>query len=484
MTRTKLFALAALLLFALGASVVALAQDERVSPPAQVHQQSAPQPEIYRPAGTVVTPRSDSAPAGYAHTNYKVFVPQGRRISSPQPDYTFAETPASLGCVYAVGPSYPGCNPALGGTNHPTGGWGAIVLVDAYDNPNAGSDLAFFSSSFSLPKPNFKKIYANQGWGNLSGLQASCLGKPAGDPDWGLEEDLDIQWAHAMAPDAQIVLVEACSNSTQDLLFAEVVANIVAQQFGGGDISNSWGGSESKGQLGMPAQLPLGGWDNVFYRQGIGNASWATSPFNIVYFASAGDSGHYPPSEYPSTNPWVVSAGGTTVNRDQHGNFVSESCWSGSGGGPSHIEFYQVASIFNGPGPWTNYQYGLFGGFPYHVPPRDTPDIAFDADPNSGVYVYDTYTDSPGWYIVGGTSVSSPALAGIVNSANNRLGQATLQGGLYTNEENNLLYSQEDAFTAYPANFYDVTTGSNGVPAGPGYDECTGVGTPRGKLGK
>jgi hypothetical protein len=100
------------------------------------------------------------------------------------------------------------------------------------------------------------------------------------------------------------------------------------------------------------------------------------------------------------------------------------------------------------------------------------------------VYVYDTYGYS-GFLIVGGTSVSSPSLAGIVNNSNNRLGQGVV-GGFYTTEENNLIYSQLYAYTAYPANFYDVTTGSNGVGhnAGPGYDQCTGVGTPRGKLGK
>ncbi len=97
--------------------------------------------------------------------------------------------------------------------------------------------------------------------------------------------------------------------------------------------------------------------------------------------------------------------------------------------------------------------------------------------------VYDTYGYA-GWLVVGGTSVSSPALAGIVNNANNRLGQSG--AGHYHTGENNLLYSQLLSYTAYPANFYDVSTGSNGVGhnAGIGYDECTGVGSPRGKKGK
>jgi subtilase family serine protease len=130
-------------------------------------------------------------------------------------------------------------------------------------------------------------------------------------------------------------------------------------------------------------------------------------------------------------------------------------------------------------GPWADYQYALFG-----QGVRSTPDISFDADPASGVYVYDTDSAPGGFFIVGGTSVSSPALAGIVNASNNRLGQTQPGGGYYDTLENNLLYSQLFAKTAYAANFYDVTTGSNGRTVGKGYDQCTGIGSPRGKLGK
>ncbi len=214
--------------------------------------------------------------------------------------------------------------------------------------------------------------------------------------------------------------------------------------------------------------------DNFFFRY-----HWS----DISYFASAGDSG----AEvlYASASPWVVSAGGTTINRDASGNFLSESCWSDSGGGPSAVETWaNPPSIANGMGPWANYQYQLFGGAPYQFPARSTPDISFDADPNSGVWVYDS-DEGGGWYIVGGTSVSSPALAGIVNASNNRLGMASSQaGGYYQTSELNLLYSQLHAFTAYGTNFYDVTTGSNGHAAGTGYDQCTGIGSPRGHLGK
>jgi len=245
---------------------------------------------------------------------------------------------------------------------------------------------------------------------------------------------------------------------------------------GGGDISNSWGYPEPC------AQDPTcnGGWagtlfqdDNFFYRYSFSH---------ISYFASAGDAAG--DIIYPSVSPWVVSAGGTTINRNSSENFLSESCWADSGGGFSAVENYaNPPSILAGLGAWTNYQYPLFGGFPYANPFRSTPDLAADADPASGVYVYDGDTNPAGFFIVGGTSVSSPVLAGIVNVSNNRLGQAG-PGGWYTSEENNFLYAQLDANAAYKANFYDVKTGNNSHPAGPGYDQCTGIGSPRGKLGK
>jgi kumamolisin len=472
MTKARLFAWTALLSIAIATAASAFAQDEERTPEEDAIQaaQELPttqqaQPAIATPTGTVITPDSSIVrpeDAGtLAHTNHLIFVPTGYPVSSVTPSFTFAETPASLGCVYKVGPIYAGCNPATGGTNHPTGGWGAIALVDAYDDPSAASDLAFFSSHFGLPAASFTKVYANSSFGVLNGMTASCSGTPAGNTGWGLEEALDIEWAHAMAPSAKIILVEACSNSYADLFYAEQVAGIEVAAAGGGDISNSWGGGEFSGEIGTS--------DDVFYRYHYKN---------ITYFASAGDSGWG--AAYPSSSPWVVSAGGTTVNRDANGNFVNESCWAGSGGGVSVYEKWQSPpNILNGMGPWADYQYPFAG-----QGARQTPDLAFDANPSSGVYVYDTYGYG-GFVIVGGTSVSSPSLAGIVNNSNNRLGQGVV-GGFYTTEQNNLLYSQLYAFTAYPTNFYDVTTGSNGTGhnAGTGYDQCTGVGTPRGKLGK
>jgi kumamolisin len=485
MTKTKLFTCAVLLSFAFGSSGPATAQDDtalKATTPEQPTAQQIPSPvpsDIFTPKGRVITPPISDPHRRGVHTNYKIFVPEGHGISSAVTDFTFAETPASMGCLYRVGPAYAGCNPATGGTNHPTGGWGAIAVVEAYDDPNIASDLAFFDAHFGLPAANLQVVYANSSFGTLGGgfslpLNASCSGVPVNGNflGWDVEESLDAEWAHTMAPAAKIIVVEACTQNLEDLLYAEEVAGIEVGAAGGGVISNSWGYPESC------ASDPScnGGWggsqvndDNYFYRN-----HWA----QITYFASAGDNG----SEvlFPSASPWVVSVGGTTVNRNISGNFQNESCWADSGGGPSTVEAWQSPpNILNGMGPWSGYQYETFG-----QNPRSTPDISFNADPASGVWVYDTDGTCFGFCTVGGTSVGSPAVAGIVNASNNRLGQASLANPWYDTLENNLLYSQLNDHTAYGVNFYDVKTGSNGHAAGPGYDQCTGIGSPRGRLGK
>lgn len=465
MKKTKLLTLAVLVSFVVGISILGTAQ---VHTPEGAGVQSAPITNqapgaaIVRAQGTVIVPESSVArpeDAGIrAHTNYKIFVPAGKALGSISPDNTYAEYPASISCLYGMGPTYAGCTPSNNGLVA-VGGWGGIALVDAFDQPNMGADLKFFDSFFGLPAANFTKVYANSSFGTLGGLVASCSGKPAAGNGWDLEESLDVEWAHAMAPSARIFLIEACTNSYNDLLYAEYVAGLKVSAVGGGDISNSWGSGEFSSEVNTI--------DDFFYRY-----FWQ----HITYFASAGDSGWG--AAYPSSSPWVISAGGTTINRDGSGNFVSETCWAGSGGGVSAYETWQSPpDILNGMGPWSPSQYPFAG-----QTARQTPDLAADADPASGVWVYDSY--GGGWFIVGGTSVASPVLAGIVNNSQNRLGQAPSNGGYYSTQEANLIYAQQFSHKGYVNNFYDVTSGSNGVSAGPGYDQCTGLGSPRNKGGK
>jgi subtilase family serine protease len=284
---------------------------------------------------------------------------------------------------------------------------------------------------------------------------------------------MDIEYAHVFAPKAAIILVEACSSSYTDLFYAEQVAfnYIVTNYPAGGQVSNSWQGGEFAGQIAD---------DSLFADFNYNWADGYTTP--ILAFASSGDGGFG--VGYPSTNPWVISAGGTSILRSASTlKTSSESCWGGSGGGTSTIETYTTSWSGGNTGPWANFQYPIFG-----QANRSTPDMSFDADPASGAWVYSAY-GLGGWSPVGGTSLASPSLAGIVNRMGNKLGSifltpVTSNVDWFSNLENNLLYAQLPTAKAYKANFYDVKTGSNGVSALTSWDFCTGVGSPRGSLGK
>lgn len=428
-------------------------------------------------AGSVFVPESDKALPGRAHTTYVVRSVDGSKPMAQKAPTSMAtvgplattqepETPGSLGCLYVKSPSTAGCvpnyNPSSGG---PTpAGYGAIALVDAYDNPNAATDLQAFDTYWGLPAATFIKVYAN---GN-----GDCT-TPAPDAGWSVESSMDIEYAHTFAPNAAIILVEACTSSWTDLLYAEQVAfnYIVSNYPAGGQVSNSWQGGEFAGQIADDSMFAdfTYNWTNGY-----------KTP--ILAFASSGDGGYG--VGYPSTNPWVISAGGTSILRNSLTlKYTSEACWGGSGGGPSTVETYTTTWSGGNAGPWAESQYPIFG-----QNARVTPDFAFDADPASGAWVYSAYGIG-GWGVVGGTSLSSPSLAGIVNRAGNKLGSvfltpATSGGDWFSTWENNMLYSQLATALAYKTNFNDVKTGSNGVKAVASWDYCTGVGSPRGLLGK
>jgi len=391
---------------------------------------SLAQAQIRPVSGKVFTPDSSIAKAGdlgkRAHTNIRVFLPT-RPLRNAQPfgppfaGYAY-ETPASLACIYHLAAAVAGCNPNTV-TKNPTGGSKMIAIVDAFDAPLAASDLAAFSAQFGLPAANFQTVFA-------SGT------RPPYDPGWELEESLDVQWAHAMAPNAKIVLVEAASNSLTDLLVAEDVAKTMVNAAGGGEVSNSWGGDEFVGE---------NTYDSHFVKA------------NVVFFASSGDN---PGTSWPGASPNVVSAGGTTVRRNPStGNFLSEIPWDSAGGGLSSVETRP------------SYQSGISSIVGTR---RGIPDLSFDSNPITGVWVLDT--DGGGWYIVGGTSVASPSLAGIINST----------GGFAasTNAELTTIYGN----LGVAADFKDITSSYCGPYAGytavKGWDLCTGVGVVKGKLGK
>jgi subtilase family serine protease len=461
---------------ALGALAQETTQNGSGEPQALQTTEATPQ------AGYIFTPQSSKPqPEGRVRTTYVLRSTDGAKplalkapaVSSPSAmgvsplaNTLVAESPQSLGCLYVASPVSAGCvpnyAPLSGGPS--AAGYGAIALVDAFDNPNAASDLAAFNAYWGLLPSPFIKIYAN---GN-----GSCKTPPA-DAGWSVESSMDIEYAHVFAPKAAIILVEACSNSWADMLYAEQVAfnYIVTNYPAGGQVSNSWLGGEFAGQIA----------DDSLFADFTYN--WTTGyKTPILAFASAGDGGFG--VGYPSTNPWVISAGGTSILRNSATlKVANESCWGGSGGGTSTVETYTTAWSGGNMGPWADFQYPIFG-----QGARRTPDFSFDADPASGAWVYSAF-GLGGWSPVGGTSLSAPALAGIVNRAGNKLGSvfltpATNGGDWFSTWENNMLYSQLATQAAYKKNFFDVKTGSNGVAAVANWDFCTGVGSPRGILGK
>jgi len=374
-----------------------------------------------------------------AHTNHLILYRPALGGGSPS-----GETPLSLACVYETWASTlisSGCPYTSANAPNPSGGAGIIAIVDAYDYPSASQDFVTFSNQFKLPSGN------NCGGGPCF-TKVMPFGTPKGNCGWAQEAALDIEWAHAMAPYAQIFLVEALSNSNTDLYNAvQYAAKIVGVK----QISMSWGGSEYSGESSADS--------SVF------------NSTNAVYFAASGDTGGK--TIYPCTSPNVVCAGGTSVNRNGQHLFVNETTWSGSGGGPSQYESepaYQVLNIT----PQNSPDISLNGM-------RGAPDFSFDANPNTGVSVYDSTRCQglSGWLVFGGTSVASPSLAGVANWAGSRYSSS--------NTELNAIYScYGTGSSCYPQNFRDITSGSNSGSFTPqvGWDYITGVGSNLGSVDK
>jgi subtilase family serine protease len=315
------------------------------------------------------------------------------------------------------------------GTVAGNGSGQTIAIADAYNQPDIASDLQAFDNAFGLPAANLR-VVNQSGGSNL----------PAGNSSWGMEISLDVEWAHAMAPGANILLVEANSSSESDLLSAVQYA---AAQPGVSVVSMSWGGGEF--------------WSESYYD------SYFTTPAGhqgVAFIASSGDRGA-PPS-YPAVSPNVLAVGGTSLylNGSSYG---SESAWSGSTGGISAYE------------PQPSYQRGIVT---QSTTQRTSPDVSYAADPNTGMSVYDSYGTPSGapWLQVGGTSAGAPQWAALVAIAD----QGRALNGLGTLSSGTQLLPM--LYQLPSSDFHDVTSGySSGNPrysAGPGYDLVTGLGSP------
>jgi kumamolisin len=358
-----------------------------------------------------------------ANTNVRFVIPAQTAVQKPAasgppfPNYNL-ETPASLACVYILAQQATGCNPNTV-TAVAQGGSRAIAIVDAYHYPAAMADLTTYSKQFGLPLPtaaSFQTVFASGS-------------RPPRNYGWELEEALDIQMAHAMAPNAKILLVEGRSNSLSDLLVAVDKAAQLVAAAGGGEVSMSWGSGEFSNEA---------TYDSHFQKTG------------VVFFASTGDS---PGVSWPSVSANVVAVGGTSLARQLTTfAFLYHASWADAGGGTSSyvpVPAYQSSIA------------GLVGAN------RGVPDIAAVADPSTGVWVYDS--GNGGWYIVGGTSVSSPLIAGIVNSS----------GHFYASSAAELA----QIYASSPGTFVAATTGYCGPQAAfnvaASWNFCLGVGSPQ-----
>jgi subtilase family serine protease len=295
-----------------------------------------------------------------------------------------------------------------------------IGIVDAFNDPNAESDLAVYRANFGLPgcttkNKCFQKV----------GQSGSPTKLPRPDAGWAGEISLDLDMASAICPNCKIILVEASTNRLKSLAFSvdravKMGANVVSNSYGGGG----------------------GGGSNVHYDH----------PGTIIT-ASSGDGGHRASS--PCDYATVVCVGGTSLRKDGGSRGWSETAWGGAGSGCAHLVKKPA---------WQTDQ-----GCPF----RSEADVSAVADPSTGVAIYDTYP-SGGWGVIGGTSVSSPVIASVFALAANesslnyaqQIWEAGGSAGLndVTSGRNGTCKARQQYI----------------CQAGPGYDGPTGWGTPNG----
>jgi len=371
-------------------------------------------PNVFVPPSTRRAPDARlSQPT--AHTNYLVYTGPPFYPSPEISRGIGGYTPDQIRSAYSM--------PSTGGSGK------AIAIVDAYHYATSLNDFNVFSAQFGLPQESSTNPTSSSNRVFQVVYQGSSA--PPADANWAQEEALDIEWAHALAPNAKIYLVEANSSGLSDLLAcvdkASGLANVRA-------VSMSWGVDEFSTQ----AQ-----YDSHFQHS------------KVVYFSASGDVGGV--QSWPPASQYVVAVGGTSLEMFET-SFLSESAWSDSGGGPS---------VYIGRPAFQHRIYMFVGGR------RGCPDISSDADPQTGCAVYDStpYSGMSGWLVFGGTSLSTPSVAGMYVTS----------GAPALNSYNELVR----IYNAYgSASFRDISTGMAGpFHAVPGWDFVTGVGAPLGTTG-
>ncbi len=364
-------------------------------------------------------------------------------------------TPAQIRAAYGL-PALTSSGSSV--TSAQAAQWGAgqtIYLIDAQNDPNVVAELASFDSKFGLPGCALTAIPTAASLPLAAAPAAGCTlsvvysspggamtaNAPAYNSGWAIEIALDVQWAHATAPYARIILIEAPDSSITSLYAAVQLAN----QMGPGVVSQSFG-------------APEGSWTSGF------DANFGVA--NMTYLAAAGDAGAG--VNWPAVSAHVLAVGGTSLTYGGAG-LRAETAWSGTGGGMSAFTAtpaYQLLTMIPGL------------GAPAH---RTVADVTFNANPNTGQYlaVIAPGSTSVGWYSVGGTSLATPQWAGVLAVANALRAHAALAPIGATQPT---LYGFASQAGSYASAFLDVTTGSDGTCttcyATVGYDLPSGLGSP------
>jgi subtilase family serine protease len=295
-----------------------------------------------------------------------------------------------------------------------------VAIVDAYDDPNAESDLAVYRGQLGLPPCTtdngcFTKIDQNGG-----------TSSPAADVGWAEEISLDLDMVSATCPDCHILLVEAKSNSLVDL----GIAVNTAASFKPAAISNSYGAGD----------LPDSSYGGYYNHPG------------IAVTASSGDSGYG--ASFPADSSYVTAVGGTHLVKASNGRGWTETVWSGAGSGCSRYNTALAAASSANTG----------------CARRAEADVSAVADPNTGVAVYDTYGVG-GWLVFGGTSASAPIIASVYALAGHT-------GG--TDYVNTLPYKNAGSLFDVTSGNNGHCPTKQLCTARKGWDGPTGLGTPNG----
>jgi subtilase family serine protease len=349
-----------------------------------------------------------------------------------------------------------------------------IVIIDSFGSPTIAQDLKTFDAAYGLPDPPSFKVIAPLGTVPFDPTNNDMVG-------WAFETTLDVEWSHAMAPGARIVLLTSPVSETEGVQgMPEFLAleNYALDHHLGKIVSQSWGATENT--LFTPAgQQVFRGFERMYERGG---------EQGVTFLAAAGDDGTgnpdvngniypFPTVGYPASSPRVTAVGGTSLYADTSGHYQSETVWNEQGGATGG----GVSQEFGEP----SYQSFVL---PHRTQRmlkqhRGIPDVAINADPYTGILVYVNFFPSSGddgFYQIGGTSEGSPMWAGIIADTNQLAGHP--MGFL-----NFKLYALGGSGELYDI-FHDITVGNNALNGVPGYDATkdwdltTGWGTP--KLGK